>query len=546
MMPLRRLIALAGLSLALPVSAQSSDAGPVVDAPAGAVKGISDGAIRVFKGIPYALPPVNGLRWRPPVPMPKWASVRTSADFGPACVQPQSKTPNLYSAGRMPVSEDCLTLDIWAPADAKNAPVFVWIHGGALVGGSSREPIYDGKRLADRGVIVVSINYRLGVLGWLAHPALSAESPQRISGNYGLLDQVAALRWVHANIGAFGGNPGNVTIAGESAGALSVMYLLESPLARGLYAKAVAQSGYMVAMADLKKSAFGAPSGEGMGQLVAGGLQAPDLATLRGMNAQTITDTAAGLGFAPFGVVDGVVLPQQMTTAFDQGKQAPVPLLVGFNQGEIRSLMMLAPKPPGSAADYEKGIRDRYGDLADDFLRLYPSADYKQSIIATTRDALYGWTAERMARKQTAIGQPAFLYLFDHGYPAMDDAGLHAFHASELPFVFGTYDRTPPLWPKVPDTASERAFSDAMLDYWASFASTGRPASANAAVWPAYGSAQTYMHFADKPVAETKLMPGMYALNEAVMCRKAAGGIAWNWNVGLASPKLPARSAACP
>ncbi|MDB5678878.1 carboxylesterase family protein [Sphingomonas bacterium] len=546
MISFRRVIALACLSLALPVSAQSSDPTPVVDAPAGAVKGTSDGNVRVFKGIPYALPPVGGMRWRPPAPMPKWASVRTTADFGPACVQPQSKTPSLYSGGKMPVSEDCLTLNIWTPAKAKNAPVFVWIHGGALVGGSSREPIYDGKRLADRGVIVVSINYRLGVLGWLAHPALSAESPQRISGNYGLLDQIAALRWVHANIGAFGGNPGNVTIAGESAGALSVMYLLESPLARGLYAKAVSQSGYMVSMADLRKSVFGAPSGEGLGQMVAGGLQAPDLATLRGMDAQTITDSAAKLGFAPFGNVDGLVLPQQMTTAFDKGKQAPVPLLVGFNQGEIRSLMMLAPKPSASAADYEKAIRDRYGDLADDFLLLYPTADYKQSIIATTRDALYGWTAERMARKQTALGRPAFLYMFDHGYPAMEAAGLHAFHASELPFVFGTYDRTPPLWPMVPDTASERAFSDAMLDYWASFARDGRPTSANAPAWPAFGSAQAYMHFADKPIADTKLMPGMYALNEAVMCRKAYAGIAWNWNVGLVSPKLPAKSAACP
>jgi para-nitrobenzyl esterase len=207
---------------------------------------------------------------------------------------------------------------------------------------------------------------------------------------------------------------------------------------------------------------------------------------------------------------------------------------------------MLAPKPSASAADYEKAIRDRYGDLADDFLRLYPSADYKQSIIATTRDALYGWTAERMARKQTVLGQPAFLYMFDHGYPTMDSAGLHAFHASELPFVFGTYDRTPALWPKVPDTASERAFSDAMLDYWASFARNGQPTSANAPAWPAFGSLQAYMHFAEKPVAKAKLMPGMYALNEAVMCRKASGGIGWNWNVGLVSPKLPAKSVACP
>jgi para-nitrobenzyl esterase len=544
MIPLRRLIALACLALASPAAAQLSP--PAVDAPAGALEGTADGAIRVFKGIPYALPPVQGRRWRAPAPMPRWQGVRDAAEFGPACIQPQSRLSSIYSSDHpLPASEDCLTLNIWAPADARGAPVFFWIHGGALVSGSSREAMYDGKRLAGRGVVVVSINYRLGVLGWLAHPALGAETPQRISGNYGLLDQVAALRWVRANIAAFGGDPANVTIAGESAGGLSVMYLLESPLARGLFHKAIAQSAYMVSMPELKRSVFGMPSGEAAGQMLAGALQAPDIAAMRGMDAQTLTNTAATL-FAPFGVVDGLVLPQQMVSAFDEGRQAPVPLLAGFNQGEIRSLTVLAPKAPATAADYEAGIRERYGDLADEFLRLYPAADYKESILATTRDALYGWTAERLARKQTALGQPAFLYLFDHGYPAADDAGLHAFHAAELPFVFGTFDRTPPRWPRVPDTPAERALSDAMLDYWTSFARTGRPSAASAPDWAAFGSAGAYMHFADTPRLATGLMPGMYALNEAVMCRrKATGTISWNWNVGLAAPKLPAKAAGC-
>ncbi|GAA0302526.1 carboxylesterase family protein [Sphingomonas oligophenolica] len=546
MSSLHRLMAVCCLALAGPVAAQSAD--PVVDAPSGAVKGQADGDIRVFKGIPYAVPPVQGMRWRPPAPLQRWQGVRTATAFGPACVQPQgSKLSSIYSGDPMPVSEDCLTLNIWAPANAKNAPVFFWIHGGALVGGSSREATYDGKRMAERGVIVVSINYRLGVLGWLAHPGLSAESPQHVSGNYGLLDQIAALQWVRHNIAAFGGDPAKVTIAGESAGGLSVMYLLESPLARGLYSKAIAESGYMISMPELKKAVYGAPSGEGAGQMLAGALQAPDIATLRGMDAQTLTNSAAAMGFGPWGVVDGVVLKEQMVSAFDAGRQAPVPLLIGFNQGEIRSLTVLAPKAPATAAEYEQGIRSRYGDLAEAFLRLYPTADYKESILATTRDGLYGWTAERMARKQTAIGQPAYLYLFDHGYPAADSAGLHAFHASELPFVFGTFDGTPPRWPKVPDTAPERALSDAMLDYWASFARDGQPVAAAAPAWPAYGSAGAYMHFTDTPHPETGLMPGMYALNEAVMCRKkGTGKIAWNWNVGLASPKLPAKGDACP
>jgi para-nitrobenzyl esterase len=538
------LIAACGMLFAAPALAQS----PLVDAPSGAVRGSAEGGLKVFKGIPYAVPPIGAMRWRPPVAMTRWTSVRTTTEFGPACVQPQSKTPiSVYSpAAPLPVSEDCLTLNIWAPNNARNAPVMVWIHGGALMGGSSRETLYDGTRLAERGIIVVSINYRLGVLGYLAHPGLSAESPKGVSGNYGLLDQIAALSWIRYNIAAFGGDRNNLTIAGESAGGLSVMYLMESPLARGLFQKAIAESAYMISMPELKKAVYGAPSGEAFGQLLAGGLQTPDLASLRGMDAQAITDAAAKLGWSPWGVVDGVVLPDQMTTIFDQGKQAPVPMIAGFNQGEIRSLMMLAPKPSATAVDYEKAIRERYGDLADAFLTLYPADTYKDSILATARDAIYGWTAERLARKQTALGQPAYLYMFDHGYDAMDAAGLHAFHASELPYVFGTTAATPPLWPKIPATAGEAALSDAMLDYWASFARSGRPTAAKAPAWPAFGSEQAYMHFADTPVAKTKLMPGMYALNEAVMCRKAAAKIGWNWNVGLASPKLPGKTGICP
>jgi para-nitrobenzyl esterase len=527
-------VAFAALTLTSPALAQ------IVEAPSGPVQGVREGEMRLFKGIPYAVPPVGGMRWRPPAPMQPWKGVRAATEFGPACVQPQSKTPSVYSpAEPLPVSEDCLTLNIWAPANAKKAPVFFWIHGGALTSGSSREAMYDGRRLAERGLIVVSINYRLGVLGWLAHPGLSAESPQKVSGNYGLLDQMAALAWVKHNIAAFGGDPAKVTIAGESAGGLSVMFLMESPLARGTFSKAIAQSAYMVAMPGLKKSAYGAPSAEAVGQMLAAGVQAPDLAALRGMDAQTLTDSATKLGFFPFGVVDGLVLPEQMVASFDHGRQAPVPLLAGFNQGEIRSLMMLAPKAPDTAAEYEKAIRERYAEFADAFLKLYPAADYKESILATSRDALYGWTSERLARKQTALGQPAYLYLFDHGYPAMDTAGLHAFHASELPYVFGTFDGTPPRWPKVPE--SDRGFSDTMLGYWASFAGSGAPGPD----WPAYGAQRNYLHFVDTPQAKAGLMPGMYEQYEAVVCRRRAAGIAWNWNVGLASPKLPPKAEGC-
>jgi para-nitrobenzyl esterase len=444
------------------------------------------------------------------------------------------------------MSEDCLTLNIWTPNGSRHAPVFFWIHGGALTGGSSREAIYDGARLAGRGIVVVSINYRLGVFGWLAHPELSRESALGISGNYGLLDQIEALQWVRRNISAFGGDASNVTIAGESAGALSVMYLMASPAARGLFSKAIAESAYMISTPELRKASFGSLSAEESGVKLAAALHAPDIAAMRAMDASALTDAATTAGFAPWGTIDGHVLPRQIVDVFDRGEQAPVPLLAGFNSGEIRSLRVLAPPPAASAVEYETTIRDRYLDLADEFLRLYPSANMQESILATTRDALYGWTALRLVRIQTALGQPSFLYFFDHGYPAADAAGLHGFHASELPYVFGTFDGTPPLWPKVPETARERRLSDAMIGYWSSFARTGRPQAAYEPDWPSFGPTGSYMAFRDAPQVSDHLLPGMYEFNEEIVCRRrASGDVPWNWNAGLWSPKLPAQQTQC-
>jgi para-nitrobenzyl esterase len=529
-------------------AASPSDAkrSSIVDAPSGKIEGLTEGRLRVFKGIPYVLPPVGTARWKPPSPMPRWEGARKAVEFGPACLQPKPQLSTVYTRDPMPMSEDCLTLNIWTPIAAHNAPVFFWIYGGALVGGASREPFYDGTRLANQGIIVVSINYRLGVLGWLAHPELSAESPDGVSGNYGLLDQIEALRWVQHNIGSFGGDPSNVTIAGESAGALSVMYLMAAPAARGLFAKAIAESAYMISMPALKQRNFGTPSAEESGTKLAAALHTPNLAALRAMDASKLAEAAPAAMYFPWPTIDGHVLPRQLVDVFDRGEQAPVPLLAGFNSGEIRSLRILAPPPPATASEYETTIRERYLDLADEFLRLYPSTNLQESIWATTRDALYGWTAERLVRKQAALGQPSFLYFFDHGYPAEEAAGLHAFHASELPYVFGTLDSTPPLWPKIPATPEEIKLSDAMIGYWSSFARAGRPRATNEPDWPPFGSKDAYMTFTDGPHPLEHLVPGMYELNEEVVCRRRANGdIPWGWNVGIVSPKTPSPTERC-
>jgi para-nitrobenzyl esterase len=540
-------IRIAALFVTLCFSAPAvADNPPVVNALAGAMRGEEIGALHVFKGIPYALAPTGARRWKPPLDVPKWKGTRDANQFGPACIQPKSRPDSIYLLDLPAMSEDCLTLNIWAPANARKAPVLIWIHGGSLTIGSGSEPVYDGTNLAGQGLVVASINYRMGVLGYLAHPALSAESRRNISGNYGLLDQIAALRWVNRNIAAFGGDPSNVTIAGESAGALSVMYLMIAPEARGLFAKAITQSAYLISTPQLRDSAFGDVAGEAVGVWLAGKLGASDLAGLRSMDALTITNAAASSGYLPFGTVDGRVLPRQLVEAFDRGEQAKVPILAGFNSGEIRSMRVLASQPPADAATYEKQIRDRYGDLADEFLRLYPSNNLLESVLATTRDALYGWTAERLVQRQTAVGKPSFLYYFDHGYPAADSQGLHAFHAAEIPYVFGTASKTAPRWPAIPTSPTEAALSDAMTSYWATFARDGVPSASGQPAWRPYGTERAYLAFEAVPQPRTHLLPGMFELNEQVVCRRRAkGGIPWNWNVGLASPPLPPGTPEC-
>ncbi len=534
-------------ALLLMAGAAVAGADPVVTAPAGAVRGEALNGLDVFRGIPYAEAPTGRLRWRPPVTAAHWDGVRDATRFGPACHQPPSRPGSIYAPAETPVmSEDCLSLNVWAPENAENAPVFVWIHGGSLTGGTGSEAMYDGARMAAEGLVVVTINYRLGVLGYLAHPQLSEESPDGVSGNYGLLDQIEALRWVNRNIAAFGGDPDNVTIAGESAGALSVMYLMAAPAAHGLFHKAVAQSAYMISTPALKETVHGTPSAEAAGLALSRQIEVRGLARLRAMDPQALTVQAAMNGFLPLGNVDGHVLPAQIVDVFDQGRQASVPILAGFNEGEIRSLRFLLPPQPASGEAYETAIRAAYGGLADLMLARYPSGNLDEAMLATTRDAMYGWTAERLVRRQTELNRPSFLYYFNHSYPAADEAGLHAFHAAEIPYVFGNAGHTPPWWPRIPETEIESDLSEAMLKYWVSFARDGVPAAPGASAWTAYGEERAYMMFDGAPQPGEHLMPGMFELVETVVClRRAHGGLPWHWNVGVVSPPLPAGAPEC-
>lgn len=512
---------------------------PFVDAPAGALQGAREGGAHVFRAIPYARAPIGDLRWRPPQPLPRWGGVRVAEQRGVACMQP-AMAAGPYNRGQVAMSEDCLTLDITAPADAHNAPVMVWIHGGTLIWGTGHSPMYSGRAFAERGVVLVSINYRLGVLGYLAHPELSAESPDGVSGNYGLLDQIAALQWVRDNIAAFGGDPTNVTIFGESAGALSVEYLLASPAARGLFDRAIVQSGYLFTMPELKNARYEEYSAEAIGAWVAGQVSAPSLTQLRAMDARELVDRAAAAGYAPLGTIDGRILPRQLVDTFERGEQAPVPLMAGFTSGEIRGLRFLLPPLPEGPQAYEAEIRARYGDLAGEYLRLYPPTDLAQRQLEASRDVVFGWASERLARNQQAIGQPSYLYYFDHDYPAAAAADLTAFHASEVPFVFGTFDLTPANWPRIPETAEHRRVSDAMLDYWTSFARTGAPLATHGPAWTPFEQDRAYIAFNQVPTLSTQFMPGMFDLHEQVMCRRRQSGAqSWNWRSGATAPVLP-------
>ena len=450
--------------------------------------------VHVYRGIPYAAPPVGDLRWKAPQPAAQWKGVRQATEFSNACWQtPYPPAAAIYQTKLPPLSEDCLYLNIWTPAKSAKGrlPVMVWIHGGGFTRGYVGSQAYDGEALARKGVVIVTINYRLGIFGFFAHPKLSAESPHHASGNYALLDQLAALQWVKKNIAAFGGDPGRVTIFGESAGSWSVNALMASPLAKGLFHRAIGESGG--SFEPMKSLAEAEKEGEKLGRLLTPDVkpQAPDssgkspgdvITALREMSPQNLMRAYETEIVRP--IVDGYVLPLDITSTFSQGKQNDVPLIVGYNADEGTTLA-----PQGAnmkALVFTMGIHQRYGAQADQMLKLYPAATDEEAVksfYSAYRDQAFGWEMRTWARMAGRTGhQPAYLYYFSRRPPGPQSEKLRAFHAAEIAYVFGTFP-----WP-FPWEDADRKLSDAIISYWVNFAATGNPKGNGLPRWPAYNA----------------------------------------------------------
>jgi para-nitrobenzyl esterase len=425
----------------------------------GDIVGTREDGVSIYRGIPYAAPPVGKLRWQPPQPVVPWSGVRACTDFGPSCPQPASK---LSTAG--PTSEDCLYLNIWAPpGNPTNAPVMVWIHGGGFTIGSAANPIYDGKNFAKRGVVLVSINYRLGPFGFLAHPWLSAESADHVSGNYGLLDQIAALHWVQRNISKFGGDPNRVTIFGESAGAVSVTALMATPASKELFSSVIAESG---SAEGVRRSLAQA---EQDGAALAQRLGCNDLESLRAVTPDDLLKAArpaVGLGargtkFEP--VTDGKLFPQAPGEVWEQGRMHHVRLMVGTNADE--GTLFAHSYPIFTRAQYEKAFARVFGDdagTAEPIFGLRDGETPRHGVARFVTVFAFVAPARRMARDAAREHMPVYEYHFERPVPGVLGNVLGATHAAELPYVFGT------LGERYGD--SDRQLSDLMMADWVRFA----------------------------------------------------------------------------
>lgn len=457
-----------------------------------------DSKILIFKGIPYAAPPVGNLRWKAPQPVPAWTGHRKATEFGPHPMQGRI-FDDIYFRDEGP-NEDCLYLNVWAPAaSGAKLPVMVWIYGGGFEVGASSEPRQDGENLARRGVVVVSFNYRLGIFGFFAHPELSKESGSGSSGNYGLLDQVAALRWVQKNIAAFGGDPDNVTLFGESAGSLSVSALMASPMAQGLFRRAIGESGSFFGKSlGLKPLAMAEDDGANFAEF----LGAPSLAELRSMSADDLLKAALKTDAPHFWpVIDGRFLPQGVETVYAEGKQSPIPLLAGWNRDEGNFQNFFKDDPP-TAANFTKRARELFGDKAQIFLKLYPGGtdeQAKRSAQDLAGDQFIAYSTWKWIERQ-ATNSPVYRYQFDQAPPEPAPAAQRgAYHSAEIEYVFGTLASKDLPW-----RPEDEELSNLMSAYWTNFAKTGNPNGPGLPPWLAYDAKDRYqvMHLGAESHAE--------------------------------------------
>jgi len=486
----------------------------------GKILGAREASLTVYRGIPYAAPPVGDLRWRGPGAVVPWSGVRQARAFAPACMQTGVSMP-----GETPpaVSEDCLYLNVWTPAKRARAPlaVMVFIHGGGFANGSAAMPLYWGDALARKGVVVVSFAYRLGPLGFLALPALSDESGRHASGDYGLMDQIAALAWVKRNIAAFGGDPGRVTIFGQSAGSMSVSVLMSSPLAKGLFEGAIGESGGV--FEPIRMAPGWLPAGaEKDGVVYAASLGAKSLADLRRLPAAQLLTAARlleGTGASiSHPVVDGYVLSASPYEVFAAGRQNDVPLLIGSNEEEARALVNLSAV---KAATFTADIGRAYGPLPANLLAAYPHATDEAAKGARAhfeRDLRFGWDMWAWARLQAATGRrPVYYYHFTQTppFPAGSIyAGWGASHFAELWYVFDHLDQSPWSW-----TKADRDLAEAMSTYWTNFAKTGDPNGPSLAPWPPFTTAKPQALYLGTPITAggvadldtLKVMDAVYA-----------------------------------
>jgi para-nitrobenzyl esterase len=500
---MRRLLWASAVAALLPMVGARAAIPEQVKLDTGVIAGTlgASASIRVFKGIPFAAPPTGGNRWRPPQPATPWSGVRPAMDYGPRCTQGGPGRPN--AAPSPPTSEDCLYLNVWTAAESasEHRPVMVWIYGGGFSGGAGSEPRYAGDGLAAKGAVVVTLNYRLGSLGFFAHPKLSAESEHKVSGNYGMLDVLAALRWVQRNIGAFGGDPGNVTIFGESAGANMTAALVGSPIAKGLFHRAIAQSGAWMGLGMAPMGTLA--SAEELGEKAVAAAGVESIAELREKPAADVLATIRGGGL----VVDGYLLPEDLSLTFASGRQNAVDVLVGSNKDEGTFFQ----RRELTAEQFTGRAKQRFGVLADGYLKIYPASDDAeagQSYLASFRDEA-AWHMRKFAELQAKRGNKAYVYFFTHVPPSPPDRPSRgATHVAEIPYMF---DNLPP---DLPFTDTDRQLAATMSSYWVSFARTGDPNGAGLPAWPEYrgGTAAKAQVLGDTVATETASIPAAATL----------------------------------